>query len=343
MKRNKDIWVLAFLFVIVVVGGIMLAGPQSTPESDISTTYNPGKNGAKGFYTLLTRLGYTTDRLGVPYTEIPRKTRVLIVTQIYKGVEGVAGGTFQRITREERDALRKWVESGGVVMFFSDNLVGVPAAFGATGKLGKGAVYAYNSRRPITNQGMRDYTNAVRILDTIDRHATKRDLILFDEYHHGFASSDSSFASMSRQVKVALALLVIAGLILCHTRGRRFGAVRNSPVTETLRPGFEFVEAVGRLYQRAGAADTATDILGGSFKQNLCARLGLPGDAQRDEITRRMGSSGTNAEVVTKTDRLLRACEPQRAGQKRSEQELLHIAREIRDLEQELGLGSINA
>ena len=344
MKRNSDTWVLIIMFIVLLIGGILLAAPKRTSESMVSTTYNPDRMGVKAFYTLMTRLGYSNDRLLQPYNNIPGNTKVIIVVQPHIGNEriGFEGmGTFRDITSEERDSLKSWISKGGVVLFFSDNLRGVPAVFGSTQKLGKGMVYALNSRKSITNWGMRDSKNAVKILNIIEKHANKRDLVLFDEYHHGFKSESASMP-IGKQAKIALIMLAIAGLVLCYARGRRFGAVRNLPSSETLRPGFEFVESVGRLYQRANAADTAAEILCKSFKNNLCMKLGLSVDASRNEIMRRL-DSGTDNAIAARVGEVIANCESTKAGQKLAESELLHIAREIQKLEQELGLGINNA
>ena len=342
MKINRDSWVLIVLFIVLLVGGIMLATPKRTSESKISTTYNPDRMGVKAFYTLMSNLGYSNDRLLQPYNKIPNDAKVLVVVQPHINSERIMfEGTFRIITKKECNALRNWVQSGGVVMFFSDDLKGIPAALGSTKKLGKGMVYAFNTRKSITNWGMRDYKNAVKNLDIINKYADKRDLVLFDEYHHGFKASAASIP-LGRQAKIALVMLAVAGLVLCYARGRRFGAVRSLPASDTLRPGFEFVESVGRLYQRANAADAAAEILCRSFKNGLCMKLGLSVDASRNEIIRRL-ESGTDDAIIKRVNEVIANCESSQAGQKPSESELLHIAREIQKLEQELGLGSVNA
>ena len=342
MKISRDSWVLIVLFIVLLIGGVMLATPKRTSESKVSTTYNPDRMGVKAFYTLMSNLGYTNDRLLQPYNKIPENTKVLVVVQPHISNESIFfTEKFRVISKKERNALKDWVRGGGVVMFFSDDLKGVPAAFGSTRELGKGMVYAFNSRKGITNWGLRNGKNAVKTLEIISKHAGKRDLVLFDEYHHGFKASESSMP-MGRQAKIALVMLAVAGLILCYARGRRFGAVRNLPVTDTLRPGFEFVESVGRLYQRADAADTAAEILCKSFKNNLCMKLGLSVDASGCEIMSRL-ESGTDEAIIKRVGEVIANCESSQAGQKPSESELLHIAREIQKLEQELRLGSVNA
>ena len=268
MKRSTDTWLFVFLLLLLVVGGYFAAGPHASEENKDSTTWNPDPNGVRAFYTLLgERLGYRVARLHKPYDGIPQGARVMVVVQPLpvprRDVTGelLAEGGTRGVSSAEAEALTQWVRRGGAAIFLSDKFEGVPSEFRSTKRIGKGRVYAFDSRGPITNRGMRDYRNALTVLRIIDRHAGKRGLILFDEYHHGFAESRPLLSYVSRQVWIAMGILLAAGLILCHTRGKRFGAVRNLPASETVRPGFEFVEAVARLYQRAGAIDLARDIL----------------------------------------------------------------------------------
>ncbi len=340
MRRRKDIWFLLFLFVLLFVGGIWSVVPQSNREDRISSTYNPDPNGVKAFYTLLgERLGYSVGRLEQPLTDIPKSARVLIIVQP-QDEDPDTPEFFQSgyIDDEQSRALRDWVKRGGTVMFYSDNLKGVPAAFGSDQKIGRGWVHAVNSRKSITNRGMRDASNAVEIVRKIERHASKNDLILFDEYHHGYSSGDSFWSQISRQVWIAMGIVLLSAALLCFTYGRRFGAIRELPKETTLRPGFEFVRSAGRLYERSGASDLAAEMLCRSFKRRLCAKLGLPSDAASETIVPRL-----TPEIGARVSVVLSTCRGYAAGQKPSKHELLEVASQIHELEQELRLGRIDA
>ena len=345
MRISRDGWVLIGIALVAVI--IMtLIGPGPEEESKVSTTYNAGANGVKAFYTLLgERLGSKVERLHDPYTSLPQDAAALVV---------VAPSKETPIVTEESDALEDWVRAGGTAIFISDSLEGVPARFGSTRRLGKGFVYSFDSIKVISNKGMRDYRNAVKLVEIITKHvpvtpmlrgrkppeasgyAGPRDLILFDEYHHGLGRSRSLavLASMQRQIKVGAIVIAAAILLLCYGRGRRFGAVRNLPSWENRRPGFEFVESVARLYERAGAADLAAEILTKSLRQELCAKLGLSPDSTREAIVRQIASDGRR-ETARKVDRLLSSAQ---AGQKLGKSELVHVAREIHSIENELGI-----
>lgn len=343
-KGSTDAWVLLAVFVGLLVGGYILAAPNQRDEYKVSTTYNADPLGVKAFYTLLgERLGYNVGQLRKPYTQMPPRARVLICVQPQTKGPGAALGFGRQyhITDAERDALARWVRAGGTAVFLADNLEGVPAAFGSDQQIGKGRVYAFSTRRIITNRGMRDHRNALEMLGILDRHVGKRDLILFDEYHHGVAESRSLWSYVSRRVWVAMAILLVAAGVLCHTRGRRFGAVRSVPKSESVRPGYEFVESVARLYRRAHASDLAEGILCSSFRHELCAKLGMPADAPTELISRRI-LSDLGSETAARVGRVLTTCDGNKAGRKPSEQELLDMAREIRELEKELGIGGVN-
>lgn len=337
--KNKDTWILVILFIALVGGMILLAGPKQRKEITISTSYNPDRFGVKAFYTLLDeRLGYNTDRLFRPYTDIPKDAKILIVVQpekILKLDKETGVGKYKSITPDESDALKDWVKNGGTVIFASDDLQNVPAAFGWTRNFGKGNIYAFNSKNIITNKGMRNYKNALSLLEIINRHGGDKALVLFDEYHHGIEHQDTLWNYMNRNTKVCLALLVLAAIIAAFACGRRFGAVRELPISDSLRPGYEYIDSVGRLYQRAGATNMTLDIVFKSFKSNLCAKLGITSDATARQIADRLKSGN---ETAAKTKDLIERCEKYNAGHKLPEKELLDIAKEIRQLEKELGL-----
>ncbi len=331
MKLSRD------ALVLIVLLGIAAALPltqRSNRRADtgISTSYSNYDSGVKAVYTLLgDRLGYNVDRLLAPYTEMPGAARVLVV---------VAPVRSSPIEQEELQALDRWIEAGGTALFISDSLQGIPARYGATRAMGKGFIYAINDREVITNKGVKDYRNALKVVNIVAKHAGRDDLVLFDEYHHGLGRSKlgSVLLHTQRQVKTGAAVIAVALLALCYSKGRRFGAVRSLPSREYRRPESEYVESVARLYQKAGAADVAADILINSVKQRLCLKLGLAPDAPLETIARRLESEGhTGAAVAVR-----RLTPSAQAGQRISKSELMNIARETHLVEKELGLVGSN-
>lgn len=330
MKRSQDTWVLTGLFALLLVGSYFAISPGKTSESKAPTTYNADPRGVKAFHTLLIRLGYRVDRLRKPYTQLPAGARLLIVVEPGERTLGCEIGEHEQL------ALAEWLSSGGTVMFFSDRLKGIPWRLQHAGASGKGRIYVFDSSAIIDNKGMRDPANAVRIVGVIASRISKQDPILFDEYHHGFDESKPLAASVSRQVIVSISILLVAGLLLCYSRGRRFGAVRSLPEGDA-RPGFEFVESVGRLYRRARASDLAADILCDSFRRGLCLKLGLTADAPRDALDRRLAED-VDTDIRRRVQDLL---DDREEGYRPSDSELLDMTREIHKLEKELGIGSV--
>ncbi|MEN6357357.1 MAG: DUF4350 domain-containing protein [Armatimonadota bacterium] len=336
---KKDTVILIIMLAVLIIGGIYLTNPQRPTESKISTTYNADPMGVKAFYTLLDRMGYNTGRLTRPYTELPNNAKLLIVvqpstnTQDSRFFESAVG---PGISDEEQEYLTGWVRRGGGVIFLADDLRGVPATFGSTYKLGKGYIYAYPSRKMITNHGMRNSKNALELIGIINKHIAKGDLILFDEYHHGMIDSKPFFSYISRQAWIAIGIIIFAAILLVYSKGRRFGAVRNLPPDENIRPGFEYVESVARLYQRSHASEIAAGILCDSFRQSLCAKLGVSADDEIEKIVNRL-SEEAGSETAGRAKKLLSRVP---AGEKITEEELVDIAGEVRKLEKELGIAN---
>ena len=333
MKLNRDGLILILLFIVLLVGAYFVARPGPAQEIVVSTTYNADPLGVKAFYTLLgERLGYNVGRLLRPYVQIPDDTSVLIVVEPLEEFP---------IGIEEQSALTQWIRGGGTVVFVAEEAENTPSEFRSTRSLGNGAVYSFDSNKIITNAGVRDHRNAVKMVQIIARHAGEQGLVLFDEYHHGMSESESIFALMSRRVKIALAIFLAAGLVLCHTRGRRFGAVRKLPQAETIRPGSEFIESIGALYRRADAADLAVDILCKSFRRSLCRKLGLSPDSAAQTIVSGLESSH-GSDAARRVESLLSRCDALLAGQRVTQSELVDVAGHINQIEQELGLAAIH-
>lgn len=330
MKISKDSKVLIVMFLILLVGTFFVYSPSHNKENKISTTFNADSKGVKAFYTLLGRLGYNTGRLYKGYDTIPKNAKLIIVVQ-----------PVIKIDDEECWALKEWIQNGGTVLFFSDGLSKVPAMFGSDRNVAKGRVYSFSSRDAITNKGMRNYKNAVNILSIIDKNTDRNGLILFDEYHHGIIKSRPFLSYISSQVKICLIILAAAGLILCYSRGRRFGAVRKLPNSDSLLPGYEFVEAVAMMYKKSGASGLAAGILCNSFKQEICRKFGFASDVGSGQIVLRI-ESAYNKDIASRVENILRICENSKNNRKLTESELVEIARDIHNMEKELGLGRIN-
>ncbi len=320
---SRDLKLIAFLFMgfpYCFFDAKLSPGKEIT----VSSVNNADPKGTKAFFTLLNRLGYNARKLVEPVINIPADAKILFVVQPEDKFD----------SRNVID-LTNWVQNkGGVAIFLSDKYENIPATYRKTRPMGKGWVYSFDSRFAITNEGMRNYKNALKFLKIIERHSAKGSLILFDEYHHG---EMKSILVLSIQVKLALWIAGFAVLLLCYSYGRRFGAVRSLPNEKAIRPSYEFVESVASLYQRAGASDLAAEIILDSFKSKICARLGLPSDASSKNIAGHLEIIASG-EIAERVDKLLANLDAIHEGQKLTDAELLKIAVEITKLEEELGL-----
>lgn len=344
MRNSKDIWILVFVLIAFFVGLNYLAKPRRPVEDKTSSSYNADPMGTKAFYTLLgDRLGYNVRRHTQPFDNLPPDARVLVV------VEPSSTGSTEDI-QEELPALADWIRNGGTLVYASERAlkghglhVGLPGAKGspAISRLGKGRIYAFGSGDPVTNRGLRDSRSAVAIVDIISGHASKRDVILFDEYHHGHRGSRPLLELVSRPVKMSLVVFLVAGLLAAYSKGRRFGAVRSAPETDQRRPAGEYVAAVGRLYSRAGATDLAADIICDSLLRKLRIKLGMSEDSSRDTITSRVEALAGHDAAQT-VGRILALHSRVLAGERPGKQELLSTTQEIQQLEKELGLERSN-
>ncbi len=315
---RKDKWVWLGLAVAIVIVSLLTGRPM---ESESPSSRNTGKAGTKVLYLLLGRLGYKTERLDKPLTEIPKDTKLIL-----------AMGPISSLSTEERESLEKWVSSGGTLMV-SRTIFGSGKGWDELeeGPMGKGQIVQTFG---MTN-GMLVYRElAYEEVKEIEKYVRPGDSILFDEYH--LVSHDGDEVSVSPQANAAIILLFVVVLVACYARGRRFGAVRDELELSSLRPGFEYVSAVAQLYKRAHAPQVAAASLCKTFKRKLCSKLGLPSDASIEDIIEQAENS--DIPKLDELTKLLQTCEPGAASEPMEESELLRVAREIHDMEEELGL-----
>jgi hypothetical protein len=138
-------------------------------------------------------------------------------------------------------------------------------------EVGKGRVIWWADSFPLTNQGLPLRANMRLLLNCVGDKPTR---ILWDEHLHG--ERKGLIAVLDRTPAkwlVAQFLLVFAATLLTFSR-------RHGPLV-ALRPGatrlspLEFVETLGDLYRRKGAAPEALETAWQRFRFQLGRRLGL--------------------------------------------------------------------
>ena len=136
---------------------------------------------------------------------------------------------------------------------------------------GAGQVIWWSSTDPMSNSGIQEKDNAQLLLNSVGNAG--RGPVLWDEYFHqgGRTVVDSVLASPLRWALLQAALI---GALVCLTYSRRFGPARHSVAASRLAP-MEFVETLAALYQQAGAAHIAVEIVYEQFRGALQRRFPL--------------------------------------------------------------------
>jgi hypothetical protein len=150
-------------------------------------------------------------------------------------------------------------------------------------KLGDGEILWWAGSTPLTNAGIGRDDNLAFFLNSIENWSPVDPYrIYWDEYFHGQRSSLWSYVSKSSLPwsLVQLALLLSAVLF---TFSRRSGPTYVSAPVSRLSP-LEFVDTLGGLYQRAGAASSAVAISYERLRSLLTRQLGLPANIPDTEL-----------------------------------------------------------
>jgi hypothetical protein len=143
-------------------------------------------------------------------------------------------------------------------------------------------VIYWASALPATNAAIDEPGHVELLVNAIGPPLDRR--VLWDEHYHGHRRSAWSYAS-GTPLPAALAQLGVIGLAAVLTvsfRRRPLRAVPDPPRTAPL----EFVDTMGGLYERAGAATTAVAVALARLRRRLIAVSGLPADADDASLSR---------------------------------------------------------
>lgn len=155
-----------------------------------------------------------------------------------------------------------------------------------TYRFGKGEVVWWADSTPLTNYGLAQSSNLMLFLNSVtptdgSPRATR---VLWDEYYHGDRASLWSYLART-PAPWALAQLGMMALAALVTFARRSGPLRPLARESRLSP-LEFIDTLGGLYQRKGAAREGLEIAYHRFRFMLLGRLGLPSSSSVDDIAR---------------------------------------------------------
>jgi hypothetical protein len=149
--------------------------------------------------------------------------------------------------------------------------------------MGDGQVLWWAAATPLTNAGITREDNLAFFLNSVSNWSAEEPYqIYWDEYFHGQRSSLWSYVSKTSLAWGLLQLGLLA-LAVVLTFSRRSGPVF-SPVGNSRLSPLEFVDTLGGLYQRAGAASSAVAVSYQRLRSLLTRHLGLPPNIPDDEL-----------------------------------------------------------
>jgi hypothetical protein len=252
---------------------------------------------------------------------------------ITRGAPEIAMKTGVRWTALHPDHLRLYgAADGALAVSFS---------------LGRGIIVWWADSGPLTNAGLTEASNLRLFLNSVGPQPTRvasqgasatpqfpPTRVLWDEYFHGERLGFWSYLGKTPVPWYLLQLaLVFAGIVF--TYGRRSGPLRPLTQESRLSP-LEFVETLGDLYQRKGAAAGALEIAYQRFRGRLARRLGTPPTATSQELYR--GARDRLGWTVPGLWETLQACDLGVSDARLSNAQSLHLIQDLHDYSRRLGL-----
>ena len=313
----------AVLFAIVTALAALLGRPASEDGEPVTSSWSGTPGGGLAAYRLL---GRVLDAGVVRWERSPEELEheTLGWTES-RGVTLLVALPTVQPTRRERDAVEKFVRTGGRLVVIGDALGLAPGAVTerATGQdtltwlradsngvarraarvrmratarwsgalpdegsvrfaqhampgvveypLGLGTVVWWAGPLPVANRGLLLADNLALFLDSV---GSPEGEVLWDEYFHGSRGEVMGYL-LRTPLKWAIVQVLLVFAVVCFTWARRFVPAR-VPASESRASRLEFVDALGGLYARAGAAAVAARELHDDVRLRLVRRLGLP-------------------------------------------------------------------
>jgi Domain of unknown function (DUF4350) len=181
-------------------------------------------------------------------------------------------------------------------------------------RLGAGRIIWWAGSTPLTNAGLTREDNLHFFLNVVADWTGEGDYsILWDEYFHGQRASLWSYVARTSLAWGFLQLGLLAVAVL-FTFSRRSGPTYTPAGISRLSP-LEFVDTLGGLYERAGAASSAVAVSYQRFRALLNRQLGLPSNTPNETLAvaaeqrlgwrnQGLGMLLSRAEVATRVEKL---------------------------------------
>jgi hypothetical protein len=143
-------------------------------------------------------------------------------------------------------------------------------------KYGAGEAIWWSSPMPLTNRGLKEDASLKLVLASVGGVGRR---VLFDEYFHGERETLWDTAKGLPLAQLGWQAVLVAVLLVLSC-GRRNGPLRGLVRVPRSSP-LEFAESMGRLYQRAGATQAATEGARRRLLKFLEDRCGVPREVLR--------------------------------------------------------------
>ena len=322
--EDRRILVVATVLFLAASGLAIFLGPGGESEAQYATTYSDVSEGAEAAYLLLQESGYKVQRWKRPPAELGDPAQsILLLTDpteepnsddvdalgrfVSKGgtliIAGKMASTFVTVAVPDQqpygpegwksvsamapsaqslsaptiklDIVARWPEPKSGIALYGDDHGAVVMQFTA----GKGEVLWLSSSSLLSNGGISEPGNLEFLLASLGPRGKQ---IYWDEYFHGYREAVVA-ETPHPQVKWLAAQLGLLAIAVLLTYSRRSGPQR-APVAESRLSPLEFVQALGELYERAGAANVAVDIYYDRVRYRLTRRLGLRPNASAQEL-----------------------------------------------------------
>ena len=181
-------------------------------------------------------------------------------------------------------------------------------------QVGRGQILWWAGSTPLTNTGITHDDNLVFFLNAVGNWSPNAPYkIYWDEYFHGERRSLWSYVQKTSLAWGALQIALLAFAIL-FSFSRRSGPIYIPAEISRLSP-LEFVDTLGGLYERAGAASSAVSVSYARLRSVLTRQLALASNTPNGQLAaaaeQRLGwkqsaltSALQTAEVATRTSKL---------------------------------------
>jgi hypothetical protein len=140
--------------------------------------------------------------------------------------------------------------------------------------LGQGQVLWWSAATPLTNLGISESGNLRLFLNAVSNADGTPRSVYWDEYFHGEQGSLWAYIAKT-PIPWGLWQLALVSVLLVFSFSRRSGPIA-MPATRSRLSPLEFVDTMGELYSRAGAASIAVEVPYRRLRLDLSRKLGRP-------------------------------------------------------------------